>query len=200
MKKGAALDHLFVAPDEIRVFMRRTVGLIEQRAYEIFTSRGSVNGHDFDDWVQAESELLQPVTAELSDAGDAFIAVAAVSSYRPEDLRASVEPRCLTICGLAAGNDNKPGSMDDQSDFAPFCISFRLPADVNTSAASADLRSSVLEIRLRRRLPKRSVGTGTQVHLEDIASSVHLIHRRVCLFTQSSPKQRTCPFSNLPTS
>lgn len=148
MKKGTELDHLFVPPDEIRAFMGRVFGLVEQHAYEIFTNRGSVDGHDFDDWVQAESELLQPVTAELSDAGDAFIAVAAVSSYRPEDLKASVEPRCLTICGLTAGNDKKPRSSDHRSDFAPFCLSFRLPADVNTSAASADLRSNVLEIQL----------------------------------------------------
>jgi HSP20 family molecular chaperone IbpA len=158
MKKRAELDHLFVPPDEIRVFMRRVFGRVEQRAYEIFTNRGSVDGHDFDDWVQAESELLQPVTAELSDAGDAFIAVAAVSRYRLEDLRASVEPRCLTICGLTvAEDDKKSGSSDDQSDFSPFCLSFRLPANVNTSAASAELRSNVLEIQLPK-VPSQKAG------------------------------------------
>jgi len=157
MKKRATLDHLFVPPEEIRAVMRRVFGLVERRAYEIFTNRGSVDGHDFDDWVQAESECLQPVTAELSDAGDAFIAVAAVSRYRPEDLRASVEPRCLTICGLTAGNNKKSGSSDDPSDFSPFCLSFRLPVEVNTSAASADLRSNVLEIQLPK-VPSQKAG------------------------------------------
>lgn len=154
MKKRATLDHLFVPPEEIRVVIRRVFGLVERRAYEIFTNRGSVDGHDFDDWVQAESELLQPVTAELSDAGDAFVAVAAVSRYRLEDLRASVESRCLTLCGLTAGKNEKSGSSDDESKFAPFCLSFSLPADVNTSAASADLRSDVLEVRLPK-MPAR---------------------------------------------
>ncbi len=32
---------------------------IEGRAYAIFLNRGSVNGHDFDDWLQAERELMQ---------------------------------------------------------------------------------------------------------------------------------------------
>jgi HSP20 family molecular chaperone IbpA len=153
--KRTALDQLFVPPDEIHAYMRRALGLVEQRAYEIFKDRGSADGHDLDDWVQAESELLQPVTAEVSDAGDAFVAVAAVARYRPEDLRVSVEPRCLTICGLTAGKDKKPGSSKDESEFARFCLSFSLPADVNTSAASADLRSDVLKIRLPKVLPHK---------------------------------------------
>jgi hypothetical protein len=61
MKKRAKLDHLFVPPEEIRVLKRRVLGQVEQRAYEIFMNRGSVDGHDLDDWVRAESELLQPV-------------------------------------------------------------------------------------------------------------------------------------------
>jgi hypothetical protein len=30
---------------------------IAQRAYELFLQRGSVPGHEFDDWLQAEAEL-----------------------------------------------------------------------------------------------------------------------------------------------
>ena len=32
---------------------------IERRAYEIFLERGSVHGHDLDDWLQAEHELIE---------------------------------------------------------------------------------------------------------------------------------------------
>jgi len=32
---------------------------IAQRAYEIFLARGSQPGHELDDWLQAESELLR---------------------------------------------------------------------------------------------------------------------------------------------
>jgi DUF2934 family protein len=32
---------------------------IAQRAYEIFVARGRQPGHDLDDWLQAESELLR---------------------------------------------------------------------------------------------------------------------------------------------
>ncbi len=30
---------------------------IAQRAYEIFLARGATDGHDVEDWLQAESEL-----------------------------------------------------------------------------------------------------------------------------------------------
>ena len=32
---------------------------IKRRAYEIFLERGSVDGHDLDDWLQAENELKE---------------------------------------------------------------------------------------------------------------------------------------------
>jgi hypothetical protein len=31
---------------------------IARRAYEIFVARGGKNGHELDDWLQAEAELL----------------------------------------------------------------------------------------------------------------------------------------------
>ncbi len=36
-----------------------TADEIAQRAYEIFEARGGEPGHDLDDWLQAESELLR---------------------------------------------------------------------------------------------------------------------------------------------
>jgi hypothetical protein len=36
-----------------------TIDEIAQRAYEIFLARGGGPGHDLDDWLQAESELLR---------------------------------------------------------------------------------------------------------------------------------------------
>ena len=129
--------------------MRSALGQVEERAYQIFETRGKVHGHDCDDWVQAASEVLEPVPAEVSDAGDAFVAVTRVAGYRPEDLRVSAEPCRLTICGLSAGRKNG----HDSPEVAPrrsgrFYLSFALPAEVDTSAASAQIRQDILELRL----------------------------------------------------
>ena len=39
---------------------------IAQRAYEIFVARGGEPGHELDDWLQAESELLREHAARPS--------------------------------------------------------------------------------------------------------------------------------------
>jgi hypothetical protein len=36
---------------------------IERRAYELYEQRGREDGHDWDDWLQAERELATPALA-----------------------------------------------------------------------------------------------------------------------------------------
>jgi hypothetical protein len=40
---------------------------IAKRAYELFLARGGENGHDLDDWLQAEQELLDTVRSLMRD-------------------------------------------------------------------------------------------------------------------------------------
>jgi hypothetical protein len=57
---------------------------ISKRAYELYLQRGSVSGHELDDWLEAEAELsradadetpnatpVQPVVRRRSNRGDA---------------------------------------------------------------------------------------------------------------------------------
>jgi hypothetical protein len=56
---------------------------IAKRAYELYLQRGSVSGHELDDWLEAEAELsradadesplapVQPVVRRRSNRGDA---------------------------------------------------------------------------------------------------------------------------------
>jgi len=39
---------------------------IQNRAFELYEQRGKVDGHDLEDWLQAESELVQPKTKKAS--------------------------------------------------------------------------------------------------------------------------------------
>ncbi len=38
---------------------------IEARAYELFEQRGQEDGHDLDDWLQAESEITMPARSQI---------------------------------------------------------------------------------------------------------------------------------------
>jgi Protein of unknown function (DUF2934) len=38
---------------------------IRVRAYELFEQRGREPGHDLDDWLQAEAEIVRPARSQL---------------------------------------------------------------------------------------------------------------------------------------
>jgi len=57
------------APPSDKQVAEYTVDLqekIQHRAFELYEQRGKVDGHDFEDWLQAESELVQPKTKKAS--------------------------------------------------------------------------------------------------------------------------------------
>lgn len=152
-------DYLFVSPDEIDRCMKSVFDLVARRAYELFESRGSDHGHDLEDWYLAESEFFQPVTIELGDPGDAYVAVASVPGYRPEDLKISVEPRCLTICGLSSAENTESGRTEQESQRSGrFFFSFSPPMEIDTATVSADIRYDVLEVRLPKALSHTEPG------------------------------------------
>lgn len=45
---------------------------IRQRAFEMFQNRGAAEGHELDDWLEAEREVLGLPAAEVKDAGEAY--------------------------------------------------------------------------------------------------------------------------------
>jgi HSP20 family molecular chaperone IbpA len=147
-KTQSALDDLFVPSQRIEEHMRSVSDLISRRAYELYENRGRVDGHDWQDWYQAESALLQPIANEVSDSGEAFKAVVDITAYRPQDLRISAMPQSLRICGCA----NDKNHEAEISGFAPtylraFSLSYQFPVPIDSAKASAEIRSGVLEVR-----------------------------------------------------
>jgi hypothetical protein len=146
---NASADHLFVPPGEIRTYLESIGSQIAQRAYEIFEKGGHGHGHDWDDWFQAETEIVQPLGFELEASPLNLIAVVYIGQYNPEYLRISVEPERLIICDIAS--DESPtlaGSYPQLNGPKRICFSFDLPEPVEASSASADIRQDKLLVRL----------------------------------------------------
>lgn len=143
-----------VSPEEFSNCRQQIFDLVARRAYEEFESRGRVHGHDWEDWYKAESETLRPVHVELSDAGNALVAVAAVAGCHPEHIRITAEPGRLWICGLPpAGNGNSEAPCAHSNGSGPFLQSFKLSSKIYASRASTEFRNGVLEIHLPKIFP-----------------------------------------------
>src|SRR5262245_1581291 len=57
-------------PESIASLLENINERIAQRAYENFVERGCIDGHDLDDWFEAERELLIKPTSSVSAEGE----------------------------------------------------------------------------------------------------------------------------------
>ena len=64
--------------------------LIALRAYELFELRGSVHGHDREDWLQALSEISQDVPVEITETQTGFTVRAGVPGFSEEEIEVRV--------------------------------------------------------------------------------------------------------------
>ena len=125
--------------------------MIARRAYELFRYRGRGPGHEIDDWVQAESELLYPCHHDLTESTEAIILQADLpGSFTAHQLTVSVEPRRLVVSGegeisvLYGDASDAHWEVRSQQIFQVH----DLPVDVDPSKATAKLNGDAVEIVL----------------------------------------------------
>jgi HSP20 family protein len=146
--KRAATLLPIVSPDELFSKTKNLIDSIAVRAYDLFERRGREHGRDWEDWFRAEAELLRPVEIKLNDSGRAFIARADLAGLRPENIQVSLEPCCLRISAKSLGKERRDGdkSVPSAKQRAQVFRVVTLPANVNTSQASATFGEGVLEV------------------------------------------------------
>jgi HSP20 family protein len=123
---------------------------IARRAFEIFEDRGRAFGHDLEDWLRAESEFLHPIHLDIAEADDAVTVRAEVPGFSAKELDVGVEPHRLTICGKREAKKDRTSKKTIYSEHCRNQI-FRavdLPAEVDTSKVTANLKDGVLELSM----------------------------------------------------
>jgi len=87
------------APADLQPKLQEVQLAIARRAHELFEARGREHGHDLEDWLRAESELLSPVSIAMSESRDLVRVRANVADFKPGEIEASIEPHRITILG-----------------------------------------------------------------------------------------------------
>jgi len=154
---------VLVSPNELFENTQDLFDLIARRAYELYESRGGSHGNDWDDWFQAESELLTPVEIHVLESGEHLIARAEVPGFSPHEIKVCIEPSYLRISG-------KPETSQDQGvgetvrDSLGHSIRraeqifgvVELPAHVDPANAKAAVTDSTLEVVMPKAGPTKS--------------------------------------------
>jgi HSP20 family protein len=139
--------------------MEDVFSAISRRAYELFDSNGRAFGREWEDWFQAERELLHPVHVAIEESDASLQIKAEVPGFNEKELEISVEPRRLTISGKReAKKEEKKG----KTVYAEKCCDqimrmVDLPAEVQTEKVSATLKNGMLELTLPKAEKSRSI-------------------------------------------
>ena len=133
-----------VSCDLVRSRSEEIRDAVARRAYEIYERRGRIDGHHDEDWRQAESELLFPLSVTVADAGECLTVAAAVPGFDACDVEVCVEPRRVTIAGRR--RNEGPGPEHRTRMFR----AVELPDDVAACDAIAAVEDGVVEVTLRK--------------------------------------------------
>jgi len=123
---------------------------IAHRAYELFEERGREDGHDNEDWLRAESELLSPVSTEIVDTGDQLRVSAEVAGFSEKDIEISAVPGRLFISGKKelSTDPKTEGTQQAEHRLMMFFTALDLPANVDAQNVKATLKNGALKITL----------------------------------------------------
>ena len=123
---------------------------IARRAFELFESHGASPGHDVEDWLRAESELLHQVPVKVTESNGGYTVRAEVPGFTREDLEIRVAGRSLAISGKREAKEPADNGNIVRSEWRADQI-FRtldLPSDVDTSNVNTTLQDGILTIGL----------------------------------------------------
>jgi len=116
---------------------------IGRRALRLFRERGCRCGHDLDDWLEAESQVLYSPDSKLAEAGNEMRITAVVPGVDPRTLEVDVLPNSITIEGQVGQKR--------------LLHQYALPAVIDPDEVRAILDHGVLEIRARKLVPKEKI-------------------------------------------
>ncbi|MGH9325556.1 MAG: Hsp20 family protein [Terriglobia bacterium] len=151
--------------DDIFDRVNEMYNAIARQAFELFDGRNRQEGHDFDDWIRAESELFHPAHLEVSETDDAFAVQAEVPGFKADELQVSLEPRRLTIMGQrqSAGSQKQGKKVYTDRCCNQIFRAVDLPADADPSKATATLKDGILDLTLPKATPARKVSVEQKI-------------------------------------
>src|SRR6266849_10934718 len=146
-----APEMLMLVPDDPFIELGREINdLIVRRAYELFESGGSAHGHDRENWLQAESEILLNAPLDTRETESAVTIHVDVPGFRENDLEVRIAPPRLCITGQRPeASEQEEGKMvyTERRSGRIFRL-LDLPSQIDPDLTEATLADGVLEITL----------------------------------------------------
>ena len=136
----------------------RSYNSIARRAFELSLGDERSLGHELDNWLRAEAELLFPVPIDMIESDSNFTVRAEVPGFTAKDIEIKVEPRCLRIAGKREVKDAMNGKKIRAEWKADQVLrAVDLPVDIDTANVDARLKDGILVIDLPKATYAKSI-------------------------------------------
>ncbi len=153
-KHPAVLKLMGCAPFSQR--MQQVYDNLARRAYELFESRGRQNGQDLEDWFRAESELLNAMPVEITEADDQVIVRAEVPGLSDKDIEVRVAPHRLIITGKREQISDQKKTQRERSSDEVFRM-LDLSEEIDPDEVIATVQNGTLEVVLPKAHPGKNI-------------------------------------------
>ena len=129
--------------------VKRIHAEIAKRAYELSAASGFPRGHELEDWLKAEAELLVPVSVEVVEHRNEVTVKAHLPGFDHDDVEVYAQPDRLF---LRASHQEEPVMREDgEYSRETSRVVFRavgLPCEIDPDRAKASLVRGTIEIIL----------------------------------------------------
>ncbi len=151
---------MFVEAEKLIERMEEMTKSVAKRAYEFFEERGRRFGNELEDWFRAESEFMRRIPVTMKEGENQITVHAEVPGFKAGEIKISAEPQCLMIEG---STEEVKEETSDKVIFSErssnrFCRSLVLPAEIDPTKVTANLKDGLLEITLPKIPDRQPVG------------------------------------------
>jgi len=127
----------------------RLADRIRVEAYNLFTGRGAIDGHELDDWLAAERDLCGPAIEVAEQEGE-FVLTLALEGFELVDIDVTATPREILIKGEKK-TERTGGDEESRLQWSEYRRNgvlrrVELPAPVDVEKITARVQRGVLKI------------------------------------------------------
>lgn len=132
---------------------------VQRRAFELFEARGRELGHDVEDWLKAEHELLGWPAAELAEKDGAYEIQIALPGFEGKEVDVTATPTEVLV--HAATKEEKKTQKGDVlwTEFGSNDVyrCFQVPNPINVDKVTAILEKGILKINAPETLKPKEI-------------------------------------------
>jgi HSP20 family molecular chaperone IbpA len=148
-------------PTKLNVLYGEGLGTLERniqraiayRAYDLYSQRGRSHGHDLQDWITAENELVRPQDVQIAASGGEWVIKARAPGFTARELQVGASPRKIIVWAQASRPGSDQGRYPDQ-----LLGEIELPGEAIPETSTAMLSGDQLEVRVAKQAAAEAAG------------------------------------------